>query len=73
MSKYSPDLNQVLEYLSNYPEQTKRVIGITDIQLRKLRENAHKKESEKRVKNDYLEKLALAEGASAAATSLLER
>ena len=39
-------MNQVLEYLNNYPEQTKRVIGITDIQLIKLIENAQKKESE---------------------------
>ncbi len=39
-------MNQVLEYLNNYPEQTKRVIGITDIQLIKLIENAQKKSEE---------------------------
>ena len=39
-------MNQVLEYLNNYPEQTKRVIDITDIKLIKLIENSQKKESQ---------------------------
>ena len=33
-------MTQILEYLNNHPKEIKRVIEITDKQLRKLIENA---------------------------------
>ena len=41
-------MNNVLEYLYNHPRETKRIIGITDKQLIKLRENTQKIEEKKR-------------------------
>lgn len=33
-------MNKILEHINKHPKDTKRVIGITDKQLRKLIENA---------------------------------
>ena len=38
-------MNNVLEYIYNYPKETKRIIGITYKQLIKLIENAPRIES----------------------------
>ena len=40
-------MNNVLEYIYNYPKETKRIIGITDEQLIKLIENAQKVEKKR--------------------------
>ena len=35
-------MTQILEYIKNHPKETKRVIGITDEQFKKLVGNAQK-------------------------------
>ena len=35
-------MNQILEYINNYPKEIKRVIGITNQQFEKLVGNAQK-------------------------------
>jgi hypothetical protein len=35
-------MTQILEYINNHPKETKRVIGITDEQFKKLVGNAQK-------------------------------
>ena len=40
-------MNNVLEYIYNHQRETKRIIGITDKQLIKLRENTQKIEEKK--------------------------
>jgi hypothetical protein len=35
-------MNKTLEYVQNNPKETKRIIGITDLQLKQLMENAIK-------------------------------
>ncbi|MCL2927016.1 MAG: hypothetical protein O4861_17030 [Trichodesmium sp. St16_bin4-tuft] len=42
-------MNNVLEYIYNYPKETKRIIGITDEQLMKLIENPQKVEKKRQV------------------------
>ncbi|MGD1703128.1 hypothetical protein [Dapis sp. BLCC M229] len=41
-------MNQILEYIYNYPKETKRILGITYEQLIKLIANAQIIESEKK-------------------------
>ncbi len=41
-------MNQLLEVLSNHPKETKRIVGINDLQLIKLIENAQKVEEERK-------------------------
>jgi hypothetical protein len=41
-------MTQILEYINNHPKETKRVIGITDEQFKKLVGNAQKLQLKKR-------------------------
>ncbi|MGK7921017.1 MAG: transposase family protein [Trichodesmium sp.] len=55
-------MTQILEYLNNHPKEVKRVIGITDKQLKKLMENAQIIAKNKKMEMGEREKLLIKAG-----------
>lgn len=55
-------MNQILEYIHNHPQETKRIIGITYEQLIKLIDNAQTIDNQKKQENARRQKTLIKPG-----------